>query len=134
MFPPDPWNQISPDAVNLISNLLQVKTRKRFTVEKSLLHTWLQDYEVWCDLRELESNVGVRWVTHESDDDRWKRYADDHNLPPPKIDTIVTNDVTMDENNENSNSNTTSYHNHNHHHNGSSHTTGSTSPTKNIRL
>ncbi|CAG2174004.1 unnamed protein product, partial [Oppiella nova] len=130
MFPPDPWNQISPDAVNLISNLLQVKIRKRYTVEKSLFHTWLQDYEVWCDLRELESNVGVRWVTHESDDDRWKKYADDHNLPPPKIDTIVTNDVTMDENNENSNSNTTSYHNHNHHHNGSSHTTGSTSPTK----
>ncbi|CAG2122807.1 unnamed protein product, partial [Medioppia subpectinata] len=25
MFPPDPWNQISPDSVDLISNLLQVK-------------------------------------------------------------------------------------------------------------
>ncbi|CAG2112595.1 unnamed protein product, partial [Medioppia subpectinata] len=136
--PPDPWNQISPDSVDLISNLLQVKIRKRYTVEKSLFHAWLQDYEVWCDLRELEANAGVRWVTHESDDERWKQYRIAHNLPPPKVESFALNDVNMDENNENnSNSkidNNSGYQNHNHHHNGSSPTTGSTSPTKNIRL
>lgn len=29
-------------AIDLISNLLQVKMRKRFTVDKSLSHVWLQ--------------------------------------------------------------------------------------------
>jgi len=29
-------------AIDLIANLLQVKQRKRFTVDKSLAHIWLQ--------------------------------------------------------------------------------------------
>lgn len=29
-------------AIDLIANLLQVKQRKRFTVDKSLAHVWLQ--------------------------------------------------------------------------------------------
>ena len=29
-------------AIDLINNLLQVKTRKRYTVDKSLSHIWLQ--------------------------------------------------------------------------------------------
>lgn len=64
-------------------------------MDKSLQHVWLQvsrvsakavvrfsdvsvflkDYETWCDLRHLEAQVGVRYVTHESDDGRWKRHA-----------------------------------------------------------
>lgn len=55
----------------MINNLLQVKQRKRFTVDKSLLHTWLQDRQTWQDLRTLEGQVGVRYLTHESDDVRW---------------------------------------------------------------
>lgn len=58
-------------AIDLINNLLQVKQRKRFTVDKSLLHSWLQDRQTWQDLRTLESQVGVRYCTHESDDIRW---------------------------------------------------------------
>lgn len=58
-------------AIDLINNLLQVKQRKRFTVDKSLLHTWLQDRQTWQDLRTLEGQVGVRYLTHESDDIRW---------------------------------------------------------------
>lgn len=58
-------------AIDLINNLLQVKQRKRFTVDKSLLHTWLQDRQTWQDLRVLEGQVGVRYLTHESDDIRW---------------------------------------------------------------
>ncbi|GFU20301.1 hypothetical protein NPIL_704892 [Nephila pilipes] len=83
MYPPMPWKEISPEAIDLINNLLQVKTRKRFTVDKSLSHSWLQDYQTWCDLRELESQVGWRYLTHESDDARWETYRREHNLPPP---------------------------------------------------
>ncbi|CAL4179896.1 unnamed protein product, partial [Meganyctiphanes norvegica] len=59
-------------SIDLINNLLQVKQRKRLTVDKSLVHLWLQDYQCWCDLRELENQVGVRYITHSSDDARWE--------------------------------------------------------------
>lgn len=65
---------LSFSAIDLITNLLQVKQRKRLTVDKSLAHIWLQDYQCWCDLRELEKKVGVRYITHESDDARWAAY------------------------------------------------------------
>ncbi|XP_059610382.1 serine/threonine-protein kinase D3 isoform X1 [Phlebotomus argentipes] len=71
MYPPNPWKEISSDAIDLINNLLQVKQRKRFTVDKSLQHTWLQDSQTWNDLRALEASVGIRYLTHESDDARW---------------------------------------------------------------
>lgn len=32
----------SPTAIDLINNLLQVKMRKRYSVDKSLSHPWLQ--------------------------------------------------------------------------------------------
>ncbi|XP_071447590.1 serine/threonine-protein kinase D3 [Hetaerina americana] len=73
MYPPSPWKEISSDAIDLINNLLQVKQRKRYTVDKSLSHVWLQDYQTWKDLRELEWQVGLRYLTHESDDARWER-------------------------------------------------------------
>ncbi|XP_065167043.1 serine/threonine-protein kinase D3 isoform X2 [Atheta coriaria] len=77
MYPPNPWKEISSDAIDLINNLLQVKQRKRYTVDKSLLHIWLQDYQTWCDLRTLENQIGMRYLTHESDDARWERYRSD---------------------------------------------------------
>lgn len=43
-------------------------------MDKSLAHVWLQDYQCWCDLRELERKVGARYITHESDDARWASY------------------------------------------------------------
>ncbi|KAJ8934446.1 hypothetical protein NQ314_013320, partial [Rhamnusium bicolor] len=42
MYPPNPWKEISSAAIDLINNLLQVKQRKRYTVDKSLQHIWLQ--------------------------------------------------------------------------------------------
>lgn len=80
MYPPSPWKDISMEAIDLISNLLQVKMRKRFTVDKSLSHVWLQDYQTWCDLRKLEQIVGQRYLTHESDDERWETFRRDKNL------------------------------------------------------
>ncbi|KAL1501781.1 hypothetical protein ABEB36_007046 [Hypothenemus hampei] len=74
MYPPNPWKEISSDAIDLINNLLQVKQRKRYTVDKSLQHIWLQDYHTWKDLRSLENQIGCRYLTHESDDARWERH------------------------------------------------------------
>uniref|UniRef100_A0A669DQ54 Serine/threonine-protein kinase n=1 Tax=Oreochromis niloticus TaxID=8128 RepID=A0A669DQ54_ORENI len=83
MYPPNPWKQISSDAIDLINNLLQVKMRKRYSVDKSLSHSYLQDYQTWLDLRELETKLGERYITHESDDSRWQMYACEHTLPYP---------------------------------------------------
>uniref|UniRef100_A0A8C8R8S5 Serine/threonine-protein kinase n=1 Tax=Pelusios castaneus TaxID=367368 RepID=A0A8C8R8S5_9SAUR len=83
MYPPNPWRQISAGAIDLINNLLQVKMRKRYSVDKSLSHPWLQDYQTWLDLRELETKMGERYITHDSDDARWEQFAHDHSLPYP---------------------------------------------------
>ncbi|XP_052744203.1 serine/threonine-protein kinase D1 isoform X2 [Bicyclus anynana] len=70
MYPPAPWRDISADAIDLINNLLQVKQRKRLSVDKCLAHAWLQTREAWGDLRTLERRVGARYLTHPSDDAR----------------------------------------------------------------
>ncbi|XP_028997691.1 serine/threonine-protein kinase D3-like isoform X1 [Betta splendens] len=84
MYPPNPWKEISEGAIDLINNLLQVKMRKRYSVDKSLSHPWLQDYQTWLDLREFETRRGERYITHESDDARWEEYADERGLHCPK--------------------------------------------------
>lgn len=63
-------------AIDLINNLLQVKQRKRYTVDKSLQHYWLQDKQTYRDLRTLEGQVGTRYLTHEADDMRWAGTGD----------------------------------------------------------
>ncbi|XP_030071042.1 serine/threonine-protein kinase D1 [Microcaecilia unicolor] len=83
MYPPNPWKEISHEAMDLINNLLQVKMRKRYSVDKTLSHPWLQDYQSWLDLRELEHKLGERYITHESDDSRWEQYAGDNSLQYP---------------------------------------------------
>jgi len=74
MYPPHPWKEISSQAIDLINNLLQVKQRKRYSVEKALIHSWLQDYQCWSDLRKLETRLNIRWLTHQADDNRWESY------------------------------------------------------------
>ncbi|KAF1497030.1 Serine/threonine-protein kinase D1, partial [Eudyptula minor novaehollandiae] len=69
--------------IDLINNLLQVKMRKRYSVDKTLSHPWLQDYQTWLDLRELECKMGERYITHESDDSRWEQYSGEHGLQYP---------------------------------------------------
>ncbi|NP_001369745.1 serine/threonine-protein kinase D1 isoform 4 [Mus musculus] len=73
----------APTAIDLINNLLQVKMRKRYSVDKTLSHPWLQDYQTWLDLRELECRIGERYITHESDDSRWEQYAGEQGLQYP---------------------------------------------------
>ncbi|XP_061667593.1 serine/threonine-protein kinase D3-like isoform X2 [Syngnathoides biaculeatus] len=80
MYPASPWKEISEDAIDLINNLLQVKMRKRYSVDKSLSHPWLQDFDTWMDLRELETRHGDRYITHQSDDARWEDFAEQRGL------------------------------------------------------
>uniref|UniRef100_A0A8D3BW22 Serine/threonine-protein kinase n=1 Tax=Scophthalmus maximus TaxID=52904 RepID=A0A8D3BW22_SCOMX len=75
MYPPHPWKKVSQEAIDLMNNLLQVKMRKRYSVDKTLSHPWLQDYQMWLDLRNLESRMNERYITHESDDLRWHHHA-----------------------------------------------------------
>ena len=35
----------------------------------------LQDYQTWCDMRELENRLQERWLTDQSDDTRWESYG-----------------------------------------------------------
>lgn len=42
-----------------------------------------QDYQTWLDLRELETKLGGRYITHESDDCRWQMFAHEYTLPYP---------------------------------------------------
>ncbi|XP_017332225.1 serine/threonine-protein kinase D3 isoform X4 [Ictalurus punctatus] len=97
MYPPMPWKEISTEATDLINNLLQVKMRKRYSVDKSLSHPWFQDYQTWLDLREFETRRGERYITHESDDARWEEFADEHSLIYPKHFIMAPNLDDMDE-------------------------------------
>uniref|UniRef100_A0A8D0GXD3 Protein kinase domain-containing protein n=1 Tax=Sphenodon punctatus TaxID=8508 RepID=A0A8D0GXD3_SPHPU len=83
MYPHQTWVGISGQAVSLIHSLLQVPIRKRLSVGKALNHPWLQDVQTWLDLRELEARVGQRYLTHQSDDPRWCRLAQEHGLGLP---------------------------------------------------
>ncbi|CAK6978792.1 serine/threonine-protein kinase D3-like isoform X2 [Scomber scombrus] len=97
MYPSNPWKEISEEATDLINNLLQVKMRKRYSVDKSLSHPWLQDYQTWLDLREFETRRGERYITHESDDARWEEHADERGLYYPKHFIMSPNLDDMDE-------------------------------------
>uniref|UniRef100_A0A8C5B266 protein kinase C n=1 Tax=Gadus morhua TaxID=8049 RepID=A0A8C5B266_GADMO len=86
MYPRQPWATISLEAVSLISNLLQVSVRRRYSVGKALGHPWLQDFQLWCDLRAFEQRMGSRYLTHEGDEERWRRYAQERALVfPPQL-------------------------------------------------
>uniref|UniRef100_A0A3Q3JQ40 non-specific serine/threonine protein kinase n=1 Tax=Monopterus albus TaxID=43700 RepID=A0A3Q3JQ40_MONAL len=83
MYPRQPWASISLEAVSLISNLLQVSVKRRFSVGKALGHPWLQDFQLWCDLRQFEQRMGCRYLTHRDDEQRWACYAQERGLDFP---------------------------------------------------
>ncbi|KAI4901141.1 hypothetical protein NFI96_030382, partial [Prochilodus magdalenae] len=83
MFPRQPWSLISLEAVSLINNLLQVVVRRRYSVGKAMGHPWLQNFQLWCDLRQFEQRLGRRYITHESDDERWRLHAQEKGLTFP---------------------------------------------------
>ncbi|KAL3046233.1 hypothetical protein OYC64_004276 [Pagothenia borchgrevinki] len=86
MYPRQPWTSISLEAVSLINNLLQVSVRRRFSVGKALGHPWLQDFQLWCDLRAFEQTMGCRYLTHCGDEERWIRFTKQRGLDfPPHL-------------------------------------------------
>lgn len=42
-----------------------------------------QDYQMWLDLRNLETRMNERYITHESDDLRWQHHAELRGLDYP---------------------------------------------------
>uniref|UniRef100_A0A671RIJ4 Serine/threonine-protein kinase n=1 Tax=Sinocyclocheilus anshuiensis TaxID=1608454 RepID=A0A671RIJ4_9TELE len=58
MYPPNPWKTVTPQG--------------KF---------W--DYQMWLDLRTLECKMQERYITHESDDLRWERFAEQNGLQYP---------------------------------------------------
>jgi protein kinase D len=74
MFPAAHWEKVDNDAISLIKALLQVKRRRRLSVDKALGQRWLNDYNLWRTLRHVETQLGYRYLTHESDDERWANY------------------------------------------------------------
>ena len=56
-----------------------------------------QDYQTWLDLREFETRIGERYITHESDDARWEEHAYEHNLVYPKHFIMAPNPDDMEE-------------------------------------
>ncbi|MGH0139482.1 UNVERIFIED_CONTAM: hypothetical protein FKN15_035759 [Acipenser sinensis] len=83
MYPEQPWSQVSQHAIDLINNLLQVTVRRRYSVDKALGHTWLQDFQLWLDLREFETRLGRRYLTHPSDEALWQSHAAGRGLAHP---------------------------------------------------
>ena len=49
-------------------------------IQNAVCVLFLQEYQTWADLRVLETAVGVRYLTHESDDERWEKHRRDHAL------------------------------------------------------
>ncbi|XP_021352183.1 serine/threonine-protein kinase D3-like isoform X4 [Mizuhopecten yessoensis] len=81
MYPPNPWKDISQEAKSFIKQIFVTNLQKRPPVYQIMTHPWLvQDYQTWCDLRKLEEMVGQRYLTHESDDDRWEQYRKERSL------------------------------------------------------
>lgn len=58
---------------------------------------FFQDYQTWLDLREFETRIGERYITHESDDARWEIHAYTHNLVYPKHFIMAPNPDDMEE-------------------------------------
>uniref|UniRef100_A0A914VIW6 Protein kinase C n=1 Tax=Plectus sambesii TaxID=2011161 RepID=A0A914VIW6_9BILA len=85
MYPPNPWREISSEAIDFINGVLQVKMSKRLTVLKALSHNWLQKYQLWSDLRCMERDVGERFLTHDSDDARWQEHERQYSITPAYV-------------------------------------------------
>ncbi|KAA0202215.1 hypothetical protein HAZT_HAZT003594 [Hyalella azteca] len=108
MYPPNPWKEITPEAIDLITNLLQVNKRKRLTVEKTFQHPWMLDYQLYCDARLLELRVGCtdenRFLVHVVDDAGYESLRKPHQ--PTLASLIQLQQSTARQNGNRNNNNT----------------------------
>lgn len=76
MFPSDLWRDTSPLAIDLIQKLLKVEIEQRLNIDECMIHPFfVQDAQLYMDLRELEIRLNFRYLTTEADDQRFQ-------LPP----------------------------------------------------
>ncbi|KAJ7416002.1 hypothetical protein WISP_74715 [Willisornis vidua] len=98
MYPPNPWKEISSEGLN---NVEVYKVVLEFSSGsfgiRNVYMTSTQDYQTWLDLREFETRIGERYITHESDDARWKEHAYEHNLEYPQHFIMAPNPDDMEE-------------------------------------
>jgi len=72
MFPDDPWELISKDAIDLINSFLQVKLDRRMSSSKALNHNWFnEDEQLYHDLLSLESRANLKWLTTDEQHTKW---------------------------------------------------------------
>lgn len=70
-------------ALNTVKTHLSWSKAPAAVTSSPLLADVSQDYQAWLDLRQLETKLGERYITHESDDSRWQAFAQEHTLPYP---------------------------------------------------
>ncbi|CAD5207919.1 unnamed protein product [Bursaphelenchus okinawaensis] len=84
MFPSDLWCNTSQLAVDLIQKLLRVQIEERYTIDECIQHPWLQEPQVFADLRQLETRLGgLRYLTNENDDQRFVQFLSKIVNSPP---------------------------------------------------
>ncbi|KAG9510042.1 Serine/threonine-protein kinase D3, partial [Fragariocoptes setiger] len=89
-YPKDPWSTISTDAKEFINRLLTIEPERRPSAASAQQHQWLNDFQLWCDLIELECQLRLeRTWTDKADYLRWSKYASENGKTVPKyaIDT-----------------------------------------------
>jgi len=59
MYPPNPWKQISHDAIELLNCLLVVNPTDRYNVNRCLQHNFLSNKTVLNDLKALETRHNI---------------------------------------------------------------------------
>ena len=56
----------------MINQFLQVKIDRRMSVNRALQHRWFsEDFQLYTDLLELEKKVKIKWLTNESQAEKW---------------------------------------------------------------
>ncbi|MCP9260471.1 Serine/threonine-protein kinase dkf-1 [Dirofilaria immitis] len=86
MFPAEPWQQISREAIDLIQRLLKVKIEERLSIDECMKHEWLDGEQVYMDLRRLELQLGgERYLTNAEDDIRYAHFLAGQGLIPQHI-------------------------------------------------
>jgi len=80
----------------LMIYLFTSEALSRRLTHSSVPKTTNKDYQLWCDLSELEVRVGKRWVTDDADYERWSRYARERNLQIPRSAIQLHEDLVAD--------------------------------------
>ncbi|XP_016350164.1 serine/threonine-protein kinase D1-like [Sinocyclocheilus anshuiensis] len=75
MYPPNPWKTVTPQGKFWVEQIVYGTTINECGMKK--------DYQMWLDLRTLECKMQERYITHESDDLRWERFAEQNGLQYP---------------------------------------------------